>query len=149
MAGLNMSDNDLAVQVHFALFRGSGGFVLKPSAMLKKASTTSKSLLRDFTCSERTTGSKRWSRTSKERSLSLRETSSRQSSLSRASPRARPEISLSDDVDAEAFWPLFRERLHRTTIRIISLHQLPKVATVVSPLVPFLIVIQLLSFTEW
>ena len=33
MAGLNMSCNDLAVQLHFALFNGSGGFGLKPAEM--------------------------------------------------------------------------------------------------------------------
>ena len=30
---LNMSNNDLPVQLHFALFRGSGGYVLKPPEM--------------------------------------------------------------------------------------------------------------------
>eukprot|EP00966_Prymnesium_polylepis_P047997 1111329-Prymnesium_polylepis.2 len=30
---LNMSNVDLAVQVHFALFHGSAGFVLKPREM--------------------------------------------------------------------------------------------------------------------
>ena len=31
---LNMSNNDLPVQLHFALFHGSGGYVLKPPEML-------------------------------------------------------------------------------------------------------------------
>ena len=31
---LNMSNNDLSIQLHFALFHGSEGYVLKPSAML-------------------------------------------------------------------------------------------------------------------
>eukprot|EP00966_Prymnesium_polylepis_P006156 140986-Prymnesium_polylepis.1 len=31
---LNMSNNDLPVQLHFALFNGSNGFVLKPPAMV-------------------------------------------------------------------------------------------------------------------
>eukprot|EP00966_Prymnesium_polylepis_P336271 7391502-Prymnesium_polylepis.3 len=30
---MNMSSSDLPVQLHFALFNGSGGFVLKPSGM--------------------------------------------------------------------------------------------------------------------
>eukprot|EP00966_Prymnesium_polylepis_P267689 6183763-Prymnesium_polylepis.1 len=33
MAGLNFSDCDVAVQLHFALFRGSGGYLLKPPEM--------------------------------------------------------------------------------------------------------------------
>eukprot|EP00966_Prymnesium_polylepis_P215872 4997979-Prymnesium_polylepis.1 len=31
---LNFSDNDIAVQLHFALFRGSEGFILKPAGMV-------------------------------------------------------------------------------------------------------------------
>ena len=34
---LNFSDNDLAVQLHFALFDGSGGYVLKPPEMRRGA----------------------------------------------------------------------------------------------------------------
>mmetsp|Transcript_1998 Transcript_1998/g.5040 ORF Transcript_1998/g.5040 Transcript_1998/m.5040 type:complete len:1003 (+) Transcript_1998:348-3356(+) len=36
---LNFSDNDLAVQLHHALFRGAGGFVLKPADMRLDTST--------------------------------------------------------------------------------------------------------------
>ncbi|KAL1499340.1 hypothetical protein AB1Y20_011547 [Prymnesium parvum] len=32
---LNMSNNDLPVQLHFALFNGTGGYVLKPEEMLR------------------------------------------------------------------------------------------------------------------
>ncbi|KAL1525655.1 hypothetical protein AB1Y20_020505 [Prymnesium parvum] len=40
---LNMSQNDLAVQLHFALFNGFGGYVLKPPEMMptEKATRTS------------------------------------------------------------------------------------------------------------
>lgn len=38
---LNFSDADLAVQLHFALFNGSSGFVLKPSEMLDNDSGSS------------------------------------------------------------------------------------------------------------
>lgn len=37
---LNMSNNDLPLQLHFALFKGSGGYVLKPIAMRDSSSTT-------------------------------------------------------------------------------------------------------------
>ena len=35
---LNFSDNDLAVSLHFALFNGSTGYVLKPEEMLSTSS---------------------------------------------------------------------------------------------------------------
>eukprot|EP00966_Prymnesium_polylepis_P051330 1187930-Prymnesium_polylepis.2 len=75
---LNMSYSDLAVQLHFALFNGSGGFVLKPAEMCAATQRTE-----DSTRSEK--------------------------------------------AEAEDFWPPAREWLHRTTITLMSLHNLPKV----------------------
>jgi len=74
---LNMSYSDLAVQLHFALFNGSGGFVLKPAEMCAATQRTE-----DSTRSEK--------------------------------------------AEAEDFWPPAREWLHRTTITLMSLHNLPK-----------------------
>ena len=41
---LNFSQNDLAVQLHFALFKGCGGFVLKPPEMRQTASAQDASM---------------------------------------------------------------------------------------------------------
>jgi len=68
---LNFSNADLPVQLHFALFAGSGGFVLKPLDM----------------CTS--------------------------------------DVAL-DIAKEDAFWPPPHERLHRTSTKIISLHNLPK-----------------------
>jgi len=73
---LNMSNTDLAIQLHFALFNGSRGFVLKPAQM-------------------------------------------------RAAPPATDGTP--DGLHSDShFWPLPRETLHRTSIEVLSLHQLPK-----------------------
>jgi len=72
---LNFSNNDLAVQLHFALFNDSSGFVLKPPEMLGSL------------------------------------------------------LGPGEDVNRlkpDAYWPPARVELQLVTIRIISLHQLPK-----------------------
>jgi len=73
---LNMSNNDVALQLHFALFKGSRGYVLKPSAM----------------CA-----------------------------------RTFEDHQVAEEEDSEMiFWPTAREMLHRTTVRLHSLHNFPK-----------------------
>lgn len=72
-AALNMSNVDLAVQLHFALFNGANGYVLKPGEMVNV-----------------------------------------------------PDTGESEGGDPDLFWPNARERLHRTTIEFLSLHNLPK-----------------------
>jgi len=76
---LNMSSVDLAVQLHFALFNGSGGFVLKPLGM-------------------RSTQPHAGSDADERQSI------------------ANPDV----------YWPPPRNRLHRTTVDLVSLHNLPK-----------------------
>jgi hypothetical protein len=77
---LNMTNNDLAVHLHFALFdTASEGYVLKPVEM--------------------------------------------RGSQSDSSVSSRMSISSNED----AYWPPPRMGLHRTTIDIICLHNLPKV----------------------
>mmetsp|Transcript_10776 Transcript_10776/g.28272 ORF Transcript_10776/g.28272 Transcript_10776/m.28272 type:complete len:609 (+) Transcript_10776:1-1827(+) len=79
---LNMSNVDLALHLHYALFDGSGGYVLKPSEM--RAVSTEEAV--DADC-----------------------------------------IANRDGLDGDAgYWPPSREQLHRTTVDIISLHNLPK-----------------------
>jgi len=70
---LNMCQNDLPVQLHHALFYGSGGYVLKPQEMLTHTM---------------------------------------------ASP--------AESMDMQSYWPQLRERYHRTTVEVLSLHNLPK-----------------------
>lgn len=74
---LNMCEVDLPVQLHFALFHGSGGYVLKPAEM----------------------------------------TSSLDARLSHRSAGAAAD----DD-----YWPPIRHALHRATVQLLSLHNLPK-----------------------
>ena len=79
---LNMSSVDLAVQLHFALFNGSGGFVLKPLGM-------------------RSTQPHTGSDADERQSIRV----------------ANPDV----------YWPPPRNRLHRTTVDLFSLHNCPKV----------------------
>ena len=75
-----MSNNDTAIQLHFALFNGSAGFVLKPRGMTETRS-----------------------------------------------PNANDGLTKSA-MDVDAYWPPARDRLHSTTIKVLSLHACPKVA---------------------
>jgi hypothetical protein len=77
---LNMSNTDLAIQLHFALFKGSGGFVLKPPRMG----------IDDYDGDD---GG--WQ--------------------------------TSDESLGDFYWPPSRELLHRVSIELLSLHNLPKV----------------------
>jgi hypothetical protein len=99
MAGLNFSDSDLPIQLHFALFNGSAGFVLKPQAMLttsRESSTLHDTMLmRCASCSSRCTDAS-----------------------ATPSPRKRKY---------EAYFPLTGDWLRCTTITVLSLHHCPKV----------------------
>ena len=77
---INMSNNDLATQLHFALFNGSGGYVLKPPEMRTGGASTAEAA-----------------------------------------------------GGADEYWPPPRAELHRTTIEILSLHNLPKVHLAIGP----------------
>ena len=80
---LNFSHCDLQAQLHFALFHGSGGYVLKPKEM-REAST-----------------------------------SGVVNAANDSAERVPPQ-------EEDSYWPPPRSRLHRTTIEILSLHNLPK-----------------------
>jgi len=92
-ACLNFSESDLAVQLHFALFHGFAGFVLKPSGMLGKSGE----------------GGAEDTRASADKSDSGRSS----------------HHPVKDD-DPDVYWPLPREQLVVTTIKLIELHHLPK-----------------------
>jgi len=76
---LNMSNIDLALQLHYSLFRGSEGYLLKPQEMRKATEPSAVSGAQD-----------------------------------------------APDENIDDYWPPPRERLHRATIEVLSLHQLPK-----------------------
>jgi len=115
---LNFSDVDLAAQMHFALFRGSSGFVLKPSGM-RFVQNGPESLKR---IPKRSSSGSDWQ---SERS---RCTTAGISTVSVSSSTSR--ITASDDRRSQAeeghYWPPVRDTLHCISIEILSLHMSPK-----------------------
>jgi len=99
---LNFSNSDLAAQLHFALFAGSGGMVLKPPTMRKGS----------VVASERRTSSSA-------RTNSIAETE-RQSTMP-----VRDSGAMVGDDD-RAYWPLSCDNVQITSVNILSLHNLPK-----------------------
>jgi hypothetical protein len=95
---LNFSDCDQAVQLHFALFNGSGGFILKPSDM-------------------------RFVRQLDLDIESSREGSDRASCGSHTSAKSTAHEAPEDQM----YWPLPRNKLDRTSIEFVSLHHCIKV----------------------
>jgi hypothetical protein len=75
-----MSNVDLALQLHYSLFKSTKGYLLKPQEMRKATEPGAMSGAQDV-----------------------------------------PEESIDD------YWPPPRERLHRATIELLSLHNCPKV----------------------
>jgi hypothetical protein len=86
---LNTSNVDTGLMLHYALFKGSGGYVLKPVEMQVPPSPVASS----------------------------------------PGGNSRSTAEEEDADDNEDYWPPPRKRLHRTTLEIISLHQLPKVSS--------------------
>lgn len=83
---LNMSNVDVAIHLHFALFNGSSGFVLKPSEMRGGSKETA-------------------------------------STLAFSAQDSAEEAATNDE---DRYWPYTRDWLHRTTVVLHSLHNLPK-----------------------
>jgi len=103
---LNFSHSDLPVQLHFALFNGSPGFVLKPQEM--RASSQNAPAKTDAGPS----------------SASATPAMSIDSPGKESSDRARepkPEV-----CDNDAYWPPPREDLQCTIVDVLSLHNLCK-----------------------
>ena len=103
--GLNFSDVDVAVELHFALFNGSSGFVLKPSGMRFERHQV-------FSAGESTEKMSACGASSSSMIIG-----GRRSSLSTDGPRH-----YDDD-----YWPPPRDLLHSISLDIVSLHNLPKV----------------------
>ena len=85
-----MSNMDLAVQLHFALFRNSNGYELKPLTMRE------------------------------DRAAPNEAQQVRGSFVFAGGQRQAGQLQ-------DSFWPSPCDTLHRTNIRIVSLHNLPKV----------------------
>jgi hypothetical protein len=182
---LNFSDNDLAVQLHHALFRGAGGFVLKPADM--RLDTSTRQSTRNSAGNAGTVGTVRESdnrrvtssddcgkscrsvtidlvaspserQSPKERQTSCRSVTTdatasfrehhspkeRQASCMRITPAVSSGRSMrnsseddADDAedahDSDTYWPPACHKLRRTSIEILSLVQLPKVAPSPTP----------------
>eukprot|EP00966_Prymnesium_polylepis_P228465 5287588-Prymnesium_polylepis.2 len=108
-----MSDNDLPLHLHFALFNGSGGFVLKPPEMLPADP-------KDPSESD----SKEPSATAGRAS----QASVAKSDMEDDSFKGQTSANREEDYEPAEFddyWPPVRERIHCITIRVISLHSTP------------------------
>jgi len=97
---LNFTGNDSAVMLHFALFSGSGGFVLKPSEM--RMESPDGGSFRDAPPES--------PRNHRRRSAVYRVTSA----------------DVSRQADNDVHWPPPRVMLACVSVRVISLHNLPK-----------------------
>lgn len=104
-----MSNIDLPLQLHFALFKGSTGYVIKPPEMMPAASNTSSLGLQNRARSEG------------------QSTSARATTTVSADNAHKTSITRAIEADDQTFWPRQRELLHLTTIEVISLHRYPKV----------------------
>jgi len=104
---LNMSNNDLPLQLHFALFDRFGGFLLKPSEMREK--------MRDL-CHPRLSSTQ-----------PVRPDANEHVDAAAEGPQF-PGVAqaLGDNQDGDAYWPPPREMVDFTLIEVFSLCNLPK-----------------------
>jgi len=151
---LNFSDNDLAVQLHFALFNGSGSFVLKPLEMRPVLPQQTKSAQSQRESHEPTSSCRRATRMSSSgvssstvgsssTLLSAHEPQDAIGSHERKTPRlfssasgsSRTLLSARESHDAlrahtprneHDYWPPPRETLRCVVVELVSLHLLPK-----------------------
>ena len=119
---LNMSDNDLPLHLHFALFNGSGGYVIKPPEMLPADP-------KDSTDSDANEPSTPVGRTSQS-SVATRDGDNGDDgggeSFKNQVGADRSGEEQNQTAERVDYWPPVRDRIHRITIRVISLHNLPK-----------------------
>jgi len=88
---------DLAMQLHFALFAGSQGFLLKPYDMREPARSGYASDAREEI-----------------------------DAPGRGFGTDHDDEPHRDDDIEDRYWPLLREEIHRTTVDVLSMHNLPK-----------------------
>ena len=146
---LNMSNVDLPVQCHFAWFEGSAGYVLKPPEMrgkslMDEAGRRSSASASRNSSAEVSPRASRWDVVKRPRVSHVLDDDSRdtlesepQSPCDYSSLRTTsPVRTVRQDASAESseavaeeddYWPPPCEKLHCTTLRIFSLHNLPKV----------------------
>jgi len=122
---LNFSDVDLAVLLHFALFSGSGGFVLKPSEM--------KPATREYQTSFTEISSMETRSPAEHRSSAWDFVRKKALSSDRLSGPSALSQSSEDGTEAGTlesgrmgYWPPPQDWLQRTTFDILSIHNLPK-----------------------
>ena len=109
---LNMSNNDVALQLHFTLFSGSEGFLLKPSEMLRIAPEDNAVCGSGVSAPQKMRHNKQGSKW-----RIVREEVSTLVMLGRGGLAIREA----------ACWPPLREEVHVASITIVSLHNFPKV----------------------
>eukprot|EP00966_Prymnesium_polylepis_P016325 376382-Prymnesium_polylepis.1 len=123
---LPVDDVDLAVLLHFALFSGSGGFVLKPSEM--------KPATREYQTSFTEISSMETRSPAEHRSSAWDFVRKKALSSDRLSGPSALSQSSEDGTEAGTlesgrmgYWPPPQDWLQRTTFDILSIHNLPKV----------------------
>jgi hypothetical protein len=139
---LNMATRrqvDLPLQLHFALFNGSGGFVLKPTEMRAESNEWGSPSIsvtpedsfkgRDSTSdSRRDSQARRDSQGAITPSFKKHRESQIMAGLTASLRTSGRSSAVQDDASAND-WPPPREQLSRTTIDIFSLHNSPKVGS--------------------
>jgi len=123
-ACLNFSDVDLAVTLHFALFNGSDGFVVKPPEMRgvwRDSESRRSSSSCGASCAENETSSRG---TSRKDGSAASKTSSPNSCVASSSRRSSEQ--LVQEPSDDRFWPPPREMLFRASVQILALCNLPK-----------------------
>ena len=160
-ACLNFSDVDVAVQLHFALFRGSSGFVLKPSGMRfvpygrKSGEGSHRNASGPFVRCGPTSGEGSPVRGSSGPFVRYDPTSGEGSSVRASSgPFKHMTIAaswMSDESGSRAsiasedarlqaqdddYWPPPRDSLDCISVEILSIHNLPKVLSTPTALFP-------------
>ena len=119
---LNMSNTDLAVQVHFALFNRTCGFVLKPCEMLPPRPPAVNGCSEEGKEGELSAASPPSPGTGSEvpdHGFGLTAASERTTAIAASAASLQR-------LDDDDYWPPTRENLMRVTMKILSLHQIPK-----------------------